>query len=149
VVVHGDAYAVLDPTVPARADVLHQFAFTLLGGGYAHPWPAATDVGTLTSVLHAAAGLPEVIADISPTEDLPLPDSRREHEEQLRALRRQLADAASRAQWFERELDRRDKELRKLRLQTAAFSGTVGFRVAKLGAGAARKVRNRLRKGLS
>ncbi|WP_211192726.1 hypothetical protein [Actinoplanes sp. TBRC 11911] len=149
VVVHGDAYAVLDPTVPAQGDVLRQFAHTLLGGGYAHPWPAATDVATLTSLLHGAAGQPGVIADISPAEDEPLPDSRREHDEQLRALRRQVADAASRAQWFEREIERRDRELRKLRLQTAAFSGTVGFRAAKISYGVARKVRNRLRKGLS
>ena len=149
VVVHGDAYAVLDPTAPAVGDGLRRFANTLAGGGYAHPWPAATDVRALTSVLHAAAGLNDVIPDIPPGEELPFPESRREHEEQVRALRRQLADAAARARWFERELDRRDRELRKLRLQIAAFSGTVGFRVAKLGYGAARKVRNRLRKGPS
>jgi hypothetical protein len=148
VVVHGDAYALLDPAVPARPEVLRRFAETLLAGGYAHPWATATDLRTLTSLLQAAAGTPDTSAHISP-DDLPLPDSRREQEEQLRALRRQLADAASRAEWFDRELDRRDKELRRLRLQIAAFSGTVGFRVAKLGYGAARKVRNRLRKGLS
>jgi hypothetical protein len=152
VVVHADAYAILDPTRPADGDVLRRFAQTLLGGGYAHPWPAATDVRTLTAVLHAAAGMSDVMPnppDTPADENLPLPESRREHHEQLRALRRQLDDAAARARWFERELDRRDKELRKLRLQVAAFSGTVGFRVAKLGAGAARKVRKRLRKGLS
>ncbi|XVV13164.1 class I SAM-dependent methyltransferase [Actinoplanes sp. CA-131856] len=147
VVVHENNYTVLDPSVPPQTDVIRRFAQTLLGGGYAHPWPAAIDLPTLTSILYAAAGLPG--DDEEPGEEPPLPDSRREHEEQIRALRRQLADAASRAQWFERELNRRDSELRKARMQIAAFSGSVSFRVAKLGVGVARKARNRLRKGLS
>ncbi|SNY72637.1 Methyltransferase domain-containing protein [Paractinoplanes atraurantiacus] len=152
VVVHEDNYtvpsfSVLDPSVPPQTDVIRRFAQTLIGGGYAHPWPAAVDVPTLTSILHAAAGLPG--DDVEAGEEPPLPDSRREHEEQIRALRRQLADATTRAQWFERELGRRDSELRKARMQIAAFSGSVSFRVAKLGVGVARKARNRLRKGLS
>ncbi len=150
IVVHHDTYTLLDPSVSrAGDDVLRRFAQTLLGGGYAHPWPAATDLPTMTSILHGAAGLPDAVPGIPADAELPLPDSRREHEEQLRALRRQLADAASRAQWYERELDRRDKELRKARLQISAFSGTVSYRVAKLGFGVARKARNRIRKGLS
>jgi hypothetical protein len=148
IVVHQDAFTMLDGSVPAQEDVLRRFAQTLLGGGYAHPWPAATDLQTLTSVLHGAAGLPDDVPALAPGQELPLPDSRREHEEQLRALRRQLADAASRAQWYERELDKRDKELNKARLQISAFSGTVSYRVAKLGIGVARKARNRIRKGL-
>jgi hypothetical protein len=147
VVVDQDTYAILDPSVPPPTDVIRRFAQTLLGGGYAHPWPAATDLSTLTAILHGAAGLP------SPDEQVPavdtLPASRREQEEQIRALRRQLADAESRAQRFERELGKKDKELRKARTQIATFSGSVGFRVAKLGMGVARKARNRLRKGLS
>ena len=146
VVVHADAYAILDPSVPSDGDVLRRFARTLLAGGYTHPWPAATDLRALTSVLRAAAGLPDVATDVPP--DVPLAGSWREHEEQLRAVRTQLADAAARIQWFERQLDRRENELRKARLQIATFSGTVSFRVAKLGVGMARKARNRLRKGL-
>jgi hypothetical protein len=146
VVVLGDAYAILDPSVPAEDDVLRRFARTLLTGGYANPWPAATDLRSLTSVLRGAAGLPDVATDVPP--DIPPPESRREHEEQLRALRTELADAAARIHWFERQLDRRENELRRARLQIAMFSGTVSFRVAKLGAGVARKARNRLRKGL-
>ncbi|MEU8815533.1 hypothetical protein [Actinoplanes sp. NPDC048796] len=161
VVVHEDnstelthpelTYTVLDPSVPPQTDVIRRFAQTLLGGGYAHPWPAAVDLPTLTSILHAAAGRPAdaETGDAAAGEDPPLPDARREHEEQIRALRRQLADATTRAQWFERELGRRDAELRKARMQIAAFSGSVSFRVAKLGFGVARKARNRLRKGLS
>ncbi|GAB2612643.1 hypothetical protein Aab01nite_68500 [Paractinoplanes abujensis] len=148
VVVHHDAFAVLDPSIPPQTDVIRRFAQTLLGGGYAHPWPAATDLATLTSVLHGAAGLPDAVPPVPAEDDIPLPDSRREHEEQLRALRRQIADATSRAQWYERELNKRDKELNKLRKQAAIFSGTVSFRVAKIGYGVARKARNRLRKGL-
>jgi SAM-dependent methyltransferase len=148
IVVHRDTFALLDGSVPTQGDVLRLFAQTLLGGGYAHPWPAATDLRTLTSVLHGAAGMPDDIPALAAGQELPLPDSRREHEEQLRALRRQIADAASRAQWYERELDKRDKELAKARLQISTFSGTVSYRVAKLGMGVARKARKRLRKGL-
>ena len=147
VVVHHDAFMLLDPSVAAQADVLRRFAQTLIGGVYTHPWPAAVDVTTLTAILHGAAGLPADVPAI-PDDDPPLPDSRREHEEQIRALRRQLADAASRVQWYEAELDKRDGQLRKAHLQIAAFSGNLSFRVAKLGFQAARKARNRLRKGM-
>ena len=155
VVVHHDVFTVLDPSVPPRAHVLRRFARTLLTGGYAHPWPAVTELTALTAILHAAAGRPDAGEDVphgedSPhSEDPPLPDSRREREEQLRALHRQLADSDSRNQWYERELDKRDQELRKARLQIAAFSGRIGFRVAKLGYGLIRKARHRLRKGPS
>lgn len=145
VVLHHETYAVLDPTAGPQPDVLRRFARTLLDGGYAHPWPAATEVGTLTAILHGAAGRTDTVPD-QPTGDDPPPLNPRE---QLLALRRQLADAASRAEWYERELDKRERELRKARLQIAAFSGTVGFRVAKLGFGVARKARNRIRKGQS
>ncbi|MDY7087453.1 MAG: hypothetical protein SYR96_20330 [Actinomycetota bacterium] len=148
VVVHHDTFAVLDPSIPPQTDVIRRFAQTLLGGGYAHPWPAATDLATLTSVLHGAAGLPDDVPPVPAEDELPLPDSRREHEEQLRALRRQIADATSRAQWYERELNKRDKELAKLRKQAEIFTGKVGYRVVKIGYGVARKARNRLRKGL-
>ncbi|GIE98366.1 hypothetical protein [Paractinoplanes rishiriensis] len=147
VVVHRDAYACLDPGVPAQPDVLHRFAGTLIDGGYHHPWPAASDVPALTDLLRAAAGLPDDAPDAPMVAGPPLPDSRREHEEQLRAVQRRLADAVSRNEWYERELDRRDRELRKMRVQIAAFSGSLGFRLAKLGYGLARKARNRLRKG--
>jgi multidrug efflux pump subunit AcrA (membrane-fusion protein) len=146
VVVAGDVFARLDPSQPPQQDVLRRFARTVIAGTYAHPWPAATDVDALTAILHGAAGLPAVLGDEA---EPPFPDARREHEEQLRALHRQLADAAARVQWYEDELDKRDGQLRKARLQIAAFSGTVGYRVAKLGFTAARTARNRLRKGRS
>ncbi|MCO8273446.1 hypothetical protein M1L60_22900 [Actinoplanes sp. TRM 88003] len=145
VVVHQDTYALLDPGVPPQTDVIRRFAQTLLTGGYAHPWPAAVTLETLTSILHAAA---DRAGDVPTDSREELPVSRRDQEEQLRALRRQLADADARAQRFERELEKRDKELRKARTQIATFSGSVSFRVAKLGMGVARKARNRLRKGL-
>ncbi|MGX6604394.1 class I SAM-dependent methyltransferase [Micromonosporaceae bacterium Da 78-11] len=148
VVVHGDTFELLDPSVGPEAHVLRGFAQTLVGGGYPHPWPAALDVDSLVTVLHGAAGLPASPAGTTVTGP-PVPDARREHEEQLRALRRQLADSTSRVQWYEAELDRRDLQLRQAHLQIAAFSGTVGYRVAKIGFKAARGARNRLRKGLS
>jgi SAM-dependent methyltransferase len=146
VVVERDTFARLDPSVTDQGDVLRRFAQTLLDGVYPHPWPAATDLDTLTAILHGAAGL-AAASPPAPLEALPAPDSRREHEEQLRALRRQLADAASRVQWYEAELDKRDGQLRTANLKIAAFSGSLGYRVARLGLGAARKARNHLRKG--
>jgi SAM-dependent methyltransferase len=147
VVVHGDTFTKLDPDVPAAADVLRQFARTLCAGGYAHPWPAATDPQALTAILHGAAGLTGDVPAVPAGDDPPQPDSRREHQEQLRALNRRLADAASRAQWYERELANREKELRKARVQIAAFSGSFGYRLARLGYAVARRARNRLQKG--
>jgi SAM-dependent methyltransferase len=147
VVVDHDRFALLDPGVPETADALRRFAQTLLTGVYPHPWPAATDLDTLTAILHGAAGLPAGAPVPAPAEELPAVDSRREHEEQIRALQRQLADAASRVQWYEAELDKRDGQLRDAHFKIATFSGNLSYRVARLGLRAARKARNHLRKG--
>jgi len=146
VVVDGETYTKLDPSVPPRADVLRGFATTLLTGGYAHPWPAATDLRTLTAILHGAAGLPGDVPAVPPGDQPPVLDSRRDHEEQVRSLRRQLADADARAEQYEREIAKRDAELTKARVQIATFSGSFGYRMAKLGYGLARKARQSLRK---
>jgi len=98
------------------------------------------------AILHGAAGLPGDVPAIPPGEDPPVPETRREHEEQVRTLRRLLAEADARAQQYERDLAKRDAELTKARVQIAAFGGTFGYRVAKLGYGVARKARNRLKK---
>lgn len=146
VLVDGDKYTVLDPSRPelSPAVAVRRFAETLLSGGYAHPWASATDVPALAAVLGAAAGLGNApVGDVAAG---PILDSVREHEEQLQRLREQLADADTRARWFEAELAGRDAELRRARLQIKAFSGRVGYRVAKLGAAGARKALRRLRK---
>ncbi|GID96422.1 hypothetical protein ACFQFC_21645 [Amorphoplanes digitatis] len=139
VLVDGDTYTVLDP---ARATgepgaVLREFAETLLAGGYAQPWPAAADVPSLTVILLAAAGLAGTVPAAG---DVPAaPDSLREHEEQVRRLEEQLADAAARVAYAETELIHRDAELRRARLQIDAFAGKVGYRITRLGARAARR----------
>jgi hypothetical protein len=152
VLVDGDAHALLDPsrlgTSTGPAAALHRFAETLLAGGYAHPWASATDVDTLTAVLAGAAGL-EVPVVVAAEALEKAPDSLREHEEQLRLLRQQLADATARARWFEAELSGRDAELRRTRMQIKAFSGKLSYRVAKLGAVSARKARSALRRARS
>jgi len=147
VIVRDDSFAVLGPGAGEQPDVLRRFARTLLTGGYAHPWPATTDLQTLTAILHGVAGLPGDVPEPRPGEDPPQPDSRREHEEQLAALHRRLAEAESRTAFFESELGKREGDLQKARLQIATFSGSFGYRFAKLGYGVARKARNRLRKG--
>ncbi|MEV4637734.1 hypothetical protein AB0J80_10310 [Actinoplanes sp. NPDC049548] len=140
VLVDGDVFAVLDETRPRvePAIAVRRFATTLLAGGYEQPWPAAGDTDSLTAVLLAAAGLhPDPVpADDEP---LPAPDSLREHEERVRRLEEQLADAAARIRHVESELVVRDGELRRARLQIDMFSGKVGYRVTRLGARAARK----------
>jgi hypothetical protein len=147
IVVDHDSFVVLDPSAPTVADPLRQFAGTLLTGGYANPWPAYTELGTLTAILRGAAGLPGDYPAVMDGEDPLVPDSRREHEEQLRALRRELETAVSRADFYEKLLAKRERELQKARRQIATFSDKVGYRVVKLGYGVARKARNRLRKG--
>ncbi|GIE35543.1 hypothetical protein Ait01nite_085880 [Actinoplanes italicus] len=147
VLVDGDRFTVLDPTVPDQPDALARLAHTLLTGGYHHPWPGVTDVPRLIAVLAGAAGLTEVPA--APDDPLPAPDGRREHEEQLDALRRRLADAEARSRFFEVELEKREAELGRAKTQIAAFSGNLGFRAAKAGLVLARAARNRLRKGRS
>ncbi|MCA2214446.1 hypothetical protein [Jidongwangia harbinensis] len=157
VLLDGDTYALLDPSrlgtttvsAPAAAvAALHRFADTLLTGGYAHPWPAATEAGTLTAVLVGAAGL-----DVDPDEfgtpvpaEVPPPDSLREHQEQLRALRQQLDDTRKHVKWYEKQLAGKEKELRKTRKQLRALRGSRAYKVAEVGMGAARRARDLLRR---
>jgi hypothetical protein len=146
----GDTFRLLDPARPATepALVLRGFARTLLAGGYDQPWPAATDVPSLTTILLAVAGLgPEMPAEPEPAPAAP--DSLREHEHQLRRLTELLADAAIRIEHTETELAKRDAELRRARLQIAAFSGKVGYRLTRLGARAARKAARAVRRSPS
>ncbi|MEU4694438.1 hypothetical protein [Actinoplanes sp. NPDC023714] len=144
VLVEGDRYTLLDPAQPDRPDALARFAVTLATGGYAHPWPAVTDVARLTEILAGAAGLE---AATTPMEAPPVRN--REHRQQLDALRRQLADAEARSRFFEAELEKRDAELGRAKVQIAAFSGSLAYRAAKAGLGLARKARHRLHKGRS
>jgi hypothetical protein len=155
VLLDGDTYRLLDPSrrtaepvdVPdAAAPALRRFGQALIDGGYAHPWPAAVDVESLTAVLAGAAGLeldPDApVVDTAP----PVADSLREHEEVVRNLRVQLAEATKRAEWSEKEVAKRDSELRKAKVKIDAFSGSLGYRVAKFGAKGARKVLRAARK---
>ncbi len=134
----GDTFRPADPGRAAiePAAVLRGFARTLLAGGYDQPWPFASDVPALTTILLAVAGLgPQVPTDPSP----PAADALREYAEQVRRLEERLDDAAARIRHTETELVKRDTELRRARLQIDTFSGTVGYRLTKLSARAARK----------
>ncbi|WP_229076200.1 hypothetical protein [Actinoplanes sp. DH11] len=144
VLVDGDRYTVLDPGRPDQPDALARFAHTLDAGGYAHPWPAVTDMARLTEVLAGAAGLAAAPEPPGPTG---APDGRRELTARIDELRRRLDDAEARSRFFEAELEKRDAELGRAKVQIAAFSGSLGFRAAKAGLGLARKARNSLRKG--
>ncbi|MFI5935049.1 hypothetical protein [Actinoplanes sp. NPDC051494] len=141
VIVDGDVFTVLDQSLVDDSPI-HRFAETLLAGGYDHPWPHAGDVPSLAAVLLAAAGA-SFSGDFTPSV---APDSVREHEERVRRLEEQLADAAERTRYAEAELVRRDAELRKARLQIDMFSGGVGYRLGRIGMRAARAARRRLRK---
>ncbi|WIM96895.1 hypothetical protein ACTOB_000371 [Actinoplanes oblitus] len=143
VLVDGDRYALLDPDAPPCPDALTRFARTLTTGGYSHPWQAITELPRLTAILAGAAGLAD-LPDIAG--DQPLPDGLREREEQFLALRRRLADAEARAGFFEHELEKRDAELGRARMQIAAFSGSLGYRAVKAGLALARTAGNRLRR---
>ena len=173
VVLDGGTFRLLDPswdtTGPVEAPVaavraLRRFAVVLLSGGYAHPWPVTHDVDELTTILAGAAGvdlgagsapaavaLDTDIAEALGTPEPVHPHAERESAEDVRRLREQLADATARARWYDSELDRRDRELRKARTQIALFSGSVGFRAAKLAMAVLRRGRRfakRLRRKL-
>jgi hypothetical protein len=143
-VLDGSRLRLIDPARPVRepAVVLAGLARTLLTGGYHHPWRAAGDVPTLTAILLAVAGLGDA-ANLSEAVDHdpgpPPPLSLREHEEQLRRLEERLADAADRIRHTEIELAKREAEVRRARLQIDTFSGSVGYRLTRLSARAARK----------
>jgi SAM-dependent methyltransferase len=157
VVLDGETYALLDPSrrdaappdVPAAAvAALHRFAGTLLGGGYAHPWPAATETVTLTACLVGAAGLdvdPDEVPPPAPAE-IPPPDSLREHLEQIRALQQQVEDGKKHVKWVEKQLAGKEKELRKTRKQLRSLRGSRAYQVARVGMGAARRARDLLRR---
>jgi hypothetical protein len=145
VLVDGDRWIRLDPDEPDRHDVLARFAETLMTGGYAHPWPAVTDIVQLIAILAGAAGF----TTPPPVAEAAAPVRNREHGHQLEALRRQLADAETRSRFFEAELEKRDAELGRAKVQIAAFSGSLAYRAAKAGLGIARKARTRLHKGRS
>ena len=148
VLVDGDRFTPLDPSVPEQPDALARFAHTLATGGYHHPWPGITSPTGLAEVLAGAAGLTTAPVPLSDAGDT-LPDSRREHEEQMRSLREQLADAEARSRFLEVELEKREAELGRAKTQIAAFSGNLGYRAAKAGLVLARAARNRIRKGRS
>ncbi|AGL14125.1 hypothetical protein [Actinoplanes sp. N902-109] len=142
VIVDGDRLTALADSHVAPTEAIQRFAETLLAGGYDQPWPHAGDVPSLTAVLLAAAGLtPD---PVPPTASV-VPDSLREHEERVRRLEEQLADAHIRIRHVEDELKKRDGELRKARLQIDMFSGKVGYRISRFGMRAARAARRRLR----
>ncbi|WP_305785793.1 class I SAM-dependent methyltransferase [Symbioplanes lichenis] len=122
---------------PDESDVIRRFAAVVLGGGYDHPWPAAGDVDTLSAILRTAAGLEP--GPLPSGDALPPPDSLREHEERVRRLEEQLADAGERIRHTEAELAKREGALRKAQLQIDLFSGKATYRISKLGARAARK----------
>ncbi|GGK98096.1 hypothetical protein [Mangrovihabitans endophyticus] len=154
VLLDGDTPALLDPswrspepvaTSSAVAAAMRRFADTLMAGGYAHPWPAVTDVETLTAVLTGAAGMrcdrpvPEPQGPLKPV-------SQRETEEQIRSLRQQLADTRDQLLWHERQLTKREQELARARRTIAMFDGSLGYRAAKLGAAALRTTRKAWRR---
>lgn len=155
VLLDGDAFGLLDPCRPAapvdatsaaRA-ALRPFAETLITGGYAHPWPVAVDADSLTAVLAGAAGLELDRTHTAHAEAAraAVPDAVRDHHEQLRALAEQLRDLRAQAQWYADQLAGRDAELRRARMQIAAFSGSIGYRIVRFGVRAARRARKVIR----
>ncbi|MEV6347051.1 hypothetical protein [Actinoplanes sp. NPDC051851] len=150
VLVEGDRYARLDPTAPDRPDALARFVAVLLGGGYAHPWPTVTDPARITGILASAAGIGS--ARLPAPDLIPAAHARREQEELVRTLQRQLAGAEERNRWYEREIRRREVELGKARVQIETFSGSLSYRLSRLAIRAVRKIRktlSKIRKGQS
>ncbi len=134
---------------------LGAFAATVLRGGFPHPWPAPAGEADLARTLAAMAGIdPEGGTDpggAAPARaDEPVPCVRDLLVERDR-LRRRLAEADAKAQWYERMLTARDDALqRALRINALltgsgkARTGVVLVEGARLARRTVRAVRRRL-----
>lgn len=171
----GDVRTVLLPgtgptTVADRAwRSLGELVALLRRRGARHPWPAATDDRTLISILAAMAGL-EAVADPSPylkagSEDI---EPTTHTVAGLLAVVERLTESntalQSRANWFERRLNERERELRTiattherelrveqarqeaLRRSVADIKGSLSFRAGRIVMSPVIKARDAARK---
>jgi hypothetical protein len=133
---------------PAAA--LGAFAATVLRGGFPHPWPAPAGEAELTRTLAAMAGVD--LGDAAPPRaDEPAPCVRELLAERER-LRRQLAEAHAKSQWYERMLTARDDALQRALRINALLAGSGRARTGVVlveGARLARRTVRALRRRLS
>ncbi|GAA0576374.1 hypothetical protein GCM10010172_71450 [Paractinoplanes ferrugineus] len=123
----GDLHGLAPAGPPLRA--LRQFAASAIAGGHAHLWPAPADEASLTALLAGMTGReldPRDVPAIPP----PAVESVRELIIARDRLTRELADARAKHEFYERQLARRDHDLRRLRQLNAVLSATAPGRAA-------------------
>jgi len=111
--------ALAEAGTPAAA--LHEFAVTVLSGGFAHPWPAPAGATDLTLILAAMAGV-ELDPAAIPAQ-APRPSMRDLLAERDR-LARELTQAHAKHDFYERTIADRDLALRRARQINALLSTT-------------------------
>jgi hypothetical protein len=130
------------PATGTPEAALHDFAVTVLSGGFAHPWPAPSDPADLTSTLATMAGVelnPAAIPAACPRPSMQDLIADRDR------LTRQLAEARARDDFQERTIADRDFALRRARQINALLSTTKPARALLAGARLAHRTVRRIR----
>ena len=134
------------------AVALLSFARTLVGGGFAHPWPGPTDDVDLAVMLAAMAGRAYdhdvIVAAASGADRSPArPDARafREVAATRDRLAGELADARAKLLWYEQMLTARENALKRAQRINELLSASGPARAGKALIGGARVARRSLR----
>jgi hypothetical protein len=146
----------LTALVPAGqpAAAVRAFATTLIGGGWAHPWPAPADEDDLTLTLAAMAGReldPAALAAVAgdgpdrPARDRPDARAFRELAATRDRLARELAEARAKALWYEQMLTSRENSLNRAERIIELLSGSGPARAGRALVGGMRAARGTAR----
>jgi len=136
----GDGALVAPGTIE---EALHDFAVTLLSGGFPHPFPAPAGAADLTLTLAAMAG-----TELDPAA-IPAAPGRASMQDLIierDRLARELAEARERIAFGERTIAGRDRELVRARQLNALLSTTKPARALLAGARLARRTVRRIRR---
>jgi hypothetical protein len=134
----------LVPPVRPEVAALARLAATMIREGHAYLWPAPADQAELTALLAALAGLPP--AEIpAPAPEQPAPDLREALMERDR-LTHELGEARAKQQWYEKMLQGREAELKRVRRINTMLMATMPGKAAKASYGGLRAAKRALRK---
>jgi hypothetical protein len=133
------------PLAPAvqPETALAQLAATMIREGHAYLWPAPADQAELTALLAAMAG--REAAEIPPVVLDPAPGLRETLMERDR-LTRELAEARAKQGWYEKMLQAREAELKRVRRINTMLMATMPGKAAKASYGGLRAAKRALRK---
>lgn len=117
-------------------DALSRLAATMIDEGHAYLWPAPADRAELTALLAAMAG-----RELDPAtlrESSPVPHDVRELTQERERLTRELAESRAKQDWYEKMLQNREAELKRVRRINTVLMATMPGKAAKAGYGGLR-----------